>query len=84
MHAFFAARWAKLVAILGLASLPLWCGERSLAADPSELKYPEAASAVREALQREIYGSASLRRELLDEALAQAPEYPPHAGNWVM
>jgi hypothetical protein len=51
---------------------------RSLpAAEPEAIKHPEAAAAVREALQREIYGLARLRRELLDEAVTAAPQYAP-------
>ncbi|MCI0357633.1 MAG: HINT domain-containing protein [Planctomycetaceae bacterium] len=76
----FFWRWATLwvaAPAIGLTSLVLPLAGTSSAADPSDLKYPAAASAVREALQREIYGSESARRALLDEAAAQAPEYAP-------
>ena len=79
MLPFSAARWA-VVALPATCcgSLVLALVSASLsAAEPSDLKHPEAAAAVREALQREIYGSESARRELLDEAAAQAPEYAP-------
>lgn len=77
MSALRPARWAISPAI-GLSSLMLsLAGTSSQAAETSDLKYPAAAANVREALQREIYGSESARRDLLDEAAAQAPEYAP-------
>jgi Pretoxin HINT domain len=72
-----ATRWA-IVPAISLSSLVLsLAGTSTRAAETSDLKYPAAAANVREALQREIYGSESARRELLDEAVAQAPEYAP-------
>jgi len=80
MLPFSAARWTRVVALpaICLGSLVLALAGACLsAAEPSDLKNPEAAAAVREALQREIYGSESARRELLDEAVVEAPEYAP-------
>jgi len=79
MVAIRAARWAIVTggALLAPLVLSLSGGHFAAAADPTDARYPEAATAVREALQREIYGSASLRRDLLDQAVAQSPEYAP-------
>jgi hypothetical protein len=76
MSPFHPARW-MLVGGVALA----WLGADRLSAaesiDPKHSKHPAASAAVREALQREIYGSESARRELLDEALDKSPEYAP-------
>lgn len=79
MVALRAARWATgtMGASLAFLLLALSGGQFSAAADPADVKHPDASATVREALQREIYGSASLRNDLLKDAVAQSPEYAP-------
>src|SRR5262245_29834613 len=81
MFAFHAARRSMAVTIpfVLLASLLLVLADplALTAAESGDAVHSAAAVAVREALQREIYGSAAARRELLDEAVDSEPEYAP-------
>jgi hypothetical protein len=81
MSPFRPARWASTLAArasrLGSLVLTLAGVTCLSAAESIDLKHPEASAAVREALQREIYGSESARRELLDQAVNKSPEYAP-------
>jgi hypothetical protein len=43
----------------------------------SAARHPEASAAVRKALQHEISGSETARRELLEAAVAHSPEFAP-------
>jgi hypothetical protein len=71
--AMHVARWTA-----GLSFFLTVAGSALLsAAEAIDAKHPEASAAVREALQREIYGSETARRELLDAAVAQSPEFAP-------
>lgn len=80
MSQLLPARWtgAPYAWSLLLAACFVVAGSAVLsAAEALQAKHPEASAAVREALQREIYGSETARRELLDGAMVKSPEFAP-------
>jgi hypothetical protein len=66
----------RVAALIGLLALSLVLIRRT-AAEPVQRPLDAAADAVREALQREIYGLAADRSELLASAALHAPQYAP-------
>jgi hypothetical protein len=71
-----ARRTTALFLSLALCFVP--AGSTNLsAAEAIDPKHPDASAAVCEALQREIYGSDTSRRELLEAAVAMSPEFAP-------